>query len=189
VVTGPTLVETLVTATPGYAIGSYVHPELRALYDRVVSGLADRAPDGPRPRKLFLTRATENRACHNAEEVEELFRARGFEVTRPEQHSLPEQLAMVRAADVVAGFAGSGMFPVGLTREPTSVVVVGSDTYPMLNERQLCGFAGHDLHLVRCRADVHTDTHTLESFHSPYTFDPHREGRFLATVLEDLDTR
>ncbi|MCD4525333.1 glycosyltransferase 61 family protein [Nocardioides sp. cx-173] len=186
VATGPTLGETLMTGTPGYAIGSYVHPELRRLYDRVVTSLADRAPAGPRPRRLFLTRAHDTRACHNAEEVEELFRAHGFEVTRPEQHSLPKQLALVRAADVVAGFAGSGLFPVGLLREPATVIVVGSDTYPMLNERQLCAFAGHDLRLVRCRADIHTEHYSLESFHSPFTFDPQREGRFLAHVLDGL---
>lgn len=182
---GPVLVETLVAATPAYAIGPYAHPVLRPVHDRVVDSLAG-SGRAPTPARLFLTRTGEKRRCHNGGEVEALFRDHGFEVVLPEQHDLADQLAMVRDADVVAGFAGSGLFPVGLVAGRKHMIVVGSEGYPMANERQLAAFAGHDLDVVRCRADVSGEHHTLETFHSDFTFDPEREGRFLRNVLSEL---
>ena len=72
----------------------------------------------PGPLRLFCSRRPGKRSCHNAAEVEALFAAHGFAVVFPEDHPLPEQVRMVRDADVVAGFAGSGMFQIAFAGGP-----------------------------------------------------------------------
>jgi capsular polysaccharide biosynthesis protein len=176
VLPGPARVETLVAATPAYAIGSYVHPEVHATWARAGEALAARAAPGPRPPRVFLTRLTGKRSCTDAPQVEALAAEHGFTVLRPETLPLSTQVAVVRSAEVVAGFAGSAMFHLALTARPaatarpTRVVVVASDTYHAHNERQICASLGHDLTLVRGRSAAQEGAFT-DVFHSDYTLD------------------
>lgn len=188
VLDAPVRVETLVATTPAYAIGQYVHPEIRPTYHRLGEALGAAAgrDGGHRAERVFLTRRSAKRSCHNAGTVEELFERHGFRVVLPEQLPLPDQVDMVRSADVVAGFAGSAMFHLALAERPTHAIVVASETYPAANERQICAFAGHSLDLVRCRSDIRTDGFSIEAFHSDYTFDAEREGALLSGWLDQL---
>ncbi len=182
--TGPVQVERLLSTTPGYAIGRYIHPELRSLYRRVGDALAaDAGPgpgpgpgpgEGPRPQRLFLTRRGAKRACRNQHEVEAAFVEHGFTVVAPEEHPLPEQVALVRAAEVVAGFGGSGLFHIALDDRPTPVVALASDNYPLANERLLCALHGHPLTVVRGVPDVGAEPgrgFSEAAFHSDFTVD------------------
>ena len=141
--TAPLRVETLVGCTPMFSRPAFVHPAILATYDAVGAALEARAGTGPRPRRLFLGRRSAKRACTNAEELVAEFTAAGFEVIHPEDHPLAEQVAMVRRAEVVAGFAGSAMFHIALAGRPTHVVVVASESYPAHNEYLMSAVLGH----------------------------------------------
>jgi hypothetical protein len=182
----PVRVERLLAATPAYAIGPYVHPEIAGIYRRIGSSLAAAATMSDTPDRLFITRRSAKRACRNPDEVEDLFAKAGFTVVLPEEHDLPDQVAMVRGAGAIAGFAGSGMFHVALTDTPKPVLLVGSTTYPAANERQICAFHGHPLHIVRCTSDVVTDRFSEASFHSDFEFDMARHEPFVQAWLREL---
>jgi hypothetical protein len=109
-------------------------------------------------------------------------------VVHPEDHPLAEQVAMVRRAEVVAGFAGSAMFHVALAGRSTHVVVVGSESYPAHNEYLMSAVVGHRLDVVACRPEVPRvdGQFTRASFHSDFTYRPEREGVFLRSVLAEL---
>lgn len=187
VATGPVRVETLVGATPMMSRPAYAHPDLRATYDVVGSSLEAASTLEHRPDRVFFTRRPGKRSCRNAAELEATFTDAGFEVVHPEDHPLADQVAMVRAASTVAGFAGSGMFHLGLTGGPKHVVLVSSEAYPCHNEYLMSALLGHRLDIVLCRPDVPRvdGAFTRESFHSDYLYDPAREGRFLAEALAD----
>jgi capsular polysaccharide biosynthesis protein len=186
----PTTVETLVTTSPMFAMPAYVHPGIATTYAEVGTALALRAGVGaPGPRRLFCSRRPGKRSCHNAAEVEALFESHGFTVVFPEDHPLPDQVSMVRDADVVAGFAGSGMFQTAFAGGPKHVVLVGSESYTASNEYLIASVVGHRLDLVLCRPDVpkvEGASFSNASYQSDFTYDDDREGVFLRQVLAEL---
>jgi len=184
----PVLVELLVSSSPMFGMPEYVHAAIASTYAAIGSALADRAPGVPGPRRLFCSRRPGKRTCHNAAEVEALFADHGFTVVLPEDHPLPEQVRMVRDADVVAGFAGSGMFQIAFAGGPKHVVLVGSESYTASNEYLMASVVGHRLDLVLCRPDVPKAKRRFDnaSYQSDFTFDPDREGVFLRDVLSSL---
>lgn len=183
---GPVRVETLVGGTPMFSRPSFAHPDLRTTYDAVGAALEDLAADRSWPDRVFFTRRPGKRSCHNVEEVEAAFAGAGYEVVHPEDHPLADQVTMVRAAGRIGGFAGSGMFHLGLAGRPKDVVLVASEAYPCHNEYLLSALLGHRLDIVLCRPDVPRvdGRFTRGSFHSDYTYDPARDGEFLARALQ-----
>jgi capsular polysaccharide biosynthesis protein len=185
----PTTVDVLVASSPMFGMPAYVHPAIATTYAEVGTGLAARSgADRPAPLRLFCSRRPGKRTCHNAAEVEALFAAHGFTVLFPEDHPLPEQVRMVREADVVAGFAGSGMFQIAFAGGPKHVIVVGSESYTASNEYLISSVVGHRLDLVLCRPDVPQEAPHFSnaSYQSDFTYDDRREGGFLRRVLADL---
>ena len=187
VAAGPVRVETLVGVTPMFSRPSFVHPDLLATYDVMGAALEARSGAGPWPDQVFFTRRPGKRSCRNADQVEATFVAAGFEIVHPEDHPLADQVAMVRAAGTIAGFAGSGMFHLGLAGGRKHVVLVSSEAYPCHNEYLMSALLGHRLDIVLCRPDIpRVDAaFTRESFHSDYSYDPTRDGVFLAGVLAE----
>lgn len=183
----PMRVEQLVTATPMFALPDYVHPELAETYDRVGAALAAGAIQRDWPRRLFSARSNTRRTCHNAAELESWFTDAGFEVVRPEEHALADQVAMFRAAEVVAGYSGSNLFQTAFTGGPRHVITIAPESYLALNEHLIGSVVGHRLDRVYCRPDVpHGERWSEAAYHSDYTFDPDREGVFLREVLTGL---
>jgi len=187
-VTHPVRVERLLDTSALYEIGGFVHPRMRELYDEVGARLAAGATSTDRPARLFHTRRSAKRRCRNQSEVEAMFEAAGFVVVAPEDSPLPDQVARVRAAEVVAGFAGSGMFHVALAARPQHVVVITQEGYPAHNEYQLSALLGHRLDLAVCPPDVpRTEPgYQRSAFHSDFVVDPATEGAFLRSVLDEL---
>ena len=185
----PTRVEVLLASSPMFGMPAYVHPAIASTYAEVGTSLGARSVGGQAgPLRIFCSRKPGKRTCHNAVEVEELFAAHGFTVVLPEDHPLPEQVRMVREADVVAGFAGSGMFQVAFASGPKHVVLVGSESYTASNEYLISSVVGHRLDLVLCRPDVPKDGDGFSnaSYQSDFTYDDQREGVFLREVLGAL---
>jgi capsular polysaccharide biosynthesis protein len=184
--------ERLYTATGMFSLPRFVHPDIARLWDRVGDHLVRDADDRPRAERLFVSRRPAlKRSCHNVAQVEELFRARGFEVMYPEDHALCEQVSRFRAARTVAGFAGSGLFSLMFCRDAKDVVVLGPDAYTARNENLIAAVRGHRVTAVRSRSDVeHPEGWwTQQAFASGFTFDVEDEGRFLAEQLDRIEAR
>jgi capsular polysaccharide biosynthesis protein len=198
VIDRPVRVERLYAATPMYSFPDrstqegglpYVHPGVADVWSRIGDHLATMAGDVSAPRRIFCARrAGGRRTCHNGAEVEALFARHGFTVVHPEDHPMPEQLAMFRAAEVVGGYAGSAMFTLAMCPDPKRVIALAPDAYTGRNEYAISALWGHRLTTVWSKSDVPhpPDAWTREAFWSGFTFDFEREGRFLQRTLADL---
>lgn len=187
----PTRVERLIASTPGYNIGTYAHPVMAEVWNRVGETLEDvtgtsESPIGPRwPEKIFLTRRSPKRNANNRSAIESAFKEHGFVVISPEDFSLATQATLVRRARVVAGLAGSQMFSIALADRPLHVVLITSESYPAHNEYLMCALRGHRLDLLVASADIpRSDRFTSAAFHSSYTVDlDGADGDFLRAAL------
>ena len=123
------------------------------------------------------------------QEVEARFAAHGFTVVRPEEHPMSEQVALFRAAEVVAGYAGSAMFTLAMCPEPTRVISLAPDAYTGRNEYGIASLWGHRLTSVWSASEVRHPPGgwTREAFWAPFSFDFDDEGRFLEAVIAGLD--
>jgi capsular polysaccharide biosynthesis protein len=176
---GQVRVERLLSGTPMFSNPSYVHPRIVETWDRVGDALAAQASPRDRPERIFVARRLAKRSCTNADEVEALFVDHGFEVVYPEDHPLGEQVALFRAARVVAGYAGSGMFTSAFVRRPQRLVLLGSTAYTPRNEVLIAAVRGHRIDSVVSRADE-------ADVQSSFRVDLAREGPFLRSVLASL---
>jgi capsular polysaccharide biosynthesis protein len=181
--------EILYSATSMFSLPDYVHPQVVQTWDLVGDHLAGQADDRPRPRRIFCTRPRAlKRSCRNATEVEDLFAGHGFEVISPERHPVPEQVAAFRAAEVVAGFGGSGLFTLALCNTPKKVFTVAPSSYTARNEHLIAAARGHEMTSVWCRPDLQhpRGSWTQEAFASDFRFEMEDEGVFLIDQLEKL---
>lgn len=186
VVHEPVRVERLVSTSPSYVIGGRLHPVAAETWSRVGAALDAAATTTESHPRIFHTRGHGKRACRNQAEVEALAEDAGFVVLRPEERSLPDQVRLVRRAEVVAGFAGSGLFHTALAARPQRLVVIGSAAYPSHNEYAFAALLGHRLDLVVCRPDVPRGRFFDErTFHSDYAVDLDQEGRLLRRWLAE----
>jgi len=194
----PARVRTLLAATPMFSQPEVVHPEIAAVWDRLGDHLAGQAPDRldgrPYPRRIFVSRRGGLRACRNAAEVEALFAGAGFAVVHPEAHRMAVQARLFREADVIAGYAGSGLFNAMLADTPKRLVMISSETYTVQNEWMIAAVRGHHVDVAWSRPDRldRPDVGEARSparpgtLHAPYSVDPEREGLFLRKVLAEL---
>ena len=175
----PVVVERLVSGTPMLSHPQYVHPRITEWWDLVGDRLEAMAEQRDRARRIFVGRRMATRSCVNGAEVEALFVERGFEVVYPEDHSLPEQVALFRGADAVGGFAGSAMFQILFAAAPKHVIAVTVESYRARNEYLIAAARGHRLDVIVCRAEP-------RSIQASFRFDPEREGPALRQVLDSL---
>lgn len=179
VIDGPVRVERLISGTPMFSHPQYVHPRIAQTWREVGDRLAARAADRDWPRRFFVSRRTDKRSCLNGPEVEAIFAEYGFEPVYPEDYSLGEQVRLFRAAEVIGGYAGSGLFQMAFVPEPTHVIMVGAASYTMRNEYLMAAVHGHRLDGVFSRPPG-------RGVQISYTFDMEREGPFLRKILGDL---
>lgn len=179
-------VERMYAATPMFAQPEYVHPRIADVWREVGDRLAAQADERERPRRIFCARKHGKRACRNGVDVERLFADNGFSVIYPEDYPMPEQVALFRNAEVVAGYAGSALFTAMFCPEPTRVIMISSENYTAQNEYVIAAVLGHRLSVAWCRPDLQEKQASgfdKDFFQSDYTFDFAREGRFLDEVF------
>jgi capsular polysaccharide biosynthesis protein len=179
VIDGPVRVDRLISGTPMFSHPQYVHPRIVDSWTEIGDRLAATAPARQWPRRFFVGRRGDKRACRNADVVEAIFAERGFEIVFPEDYTLGEQVQMFRSAEVIGGYAGSGLFQMAFVPRPTHVIMVGAASYRPRNEYLMAAVHGHRLDAVICRAEG-------PSVQSSYTFDVEREGPFLRGILDEL---
>lgn len=123
----------------------HLHPPTLA---RVRDHLLREAPESKQlsPRRIFLTRKkAQRRRLVNEEELSSLLEQAGFTIVTMENHSLREQIAMVRHAEVLAGPHGAGLAnmlflpPGGKVLEVRSREVGANGCF-----RNLASVLGHD---------------------------------------------
>lgn len=182
----PVRVERLLTATPAYVILRHAHPVVRDLHGAVGDALLRRSGLTGTPRRVFVTRSGDKRHCHQAAEVEALFVRHGFTLVAPEEHPLPDQVAIVRGAEVVAGWGGSGMFHLLLGGAPRPMIAISHTDYHLWNEQMIAALRSHPLTLVRGTPDPPSGPVPVAPMHADFTLDPGREGRLLADALAAL---
>jgi capsular polysaccharide biosynthesis protein len=180
----------LYAATPMFSCPDYVHPGIAAVWSAIGSRLAAQSVRTDLPPRLFCSRRTTlKRACRNTDEVEQLFASHGFEIVFPEDHSLADQVAMFRTAEVIAGFAGSALFNIAFCETPCTVLMITPESYTARNEYLFASVRGHRLHTIWTRPDTpHPPGRwTAEAFSSSFAFDFEREGAYARRLLNDLD--
>jgi capsular polysaccharide biosynthesis protein len=178
----PVRVQRLISGTSMYSVQDYVHPLIASTWDAVADHLAASAEPATgvdRPARIFASRRLAKRGCRNAAEVEEFFRRYGFTVVYPEEWPLAEQVAIFAAAEVVAGFGGSGLFQLALVKEPKRVIVLSHDSYHARNDYFMAIVRGH-------RVDAITSVADRPEFQSSFAFDFDREGEYLRSILHTL---
>lgn len=179
VIDGPVRVERLISGTPMFSHPQYVHPRIGESWDRAGDHLANVAPARQWPRRFFVGRRGDKRSCLNGEVVEGIFAEYGFEIVYPEDYTLGEQVQLFRGAEVIGGYAGSGLFQIAFVPDPTHVIMVGPMSYTPRNEYLIAAAHGHRLDAVICEAEG-------RSVQASYAFDPEREGPFLRGILDGL---
>jgi capsular polysaccharide biosynthesis protein len=184
----PVHVERLLSARQMYSMPAYIHPRIVETWDRVGASLRSQAPRRRYSERIFIARRIAKRPCTNADEVEALFRHHGFEVVYPEDYSLPEQAQMFHAAEVVGGYAGSGMIGVLFSDRPKHLVVVGSSSYRASNEYMISAVRGHRLDMVTCESSIPQPAKgaSRKAKNSAFTCDMTREGAWLRGLLGEL---
>ncbi len=180
---GPVRVERLLAATPMFSNPDYVHPRITETWRKVGDALAASGTLSDGPRRIFCSRRLSKRSCRNTEEVEALFAAHGFEIVFPEDYTLGDQVRLFRGADVIGGFAGSGVFQICFALEPKKVVLVSSEAYSARNEHLYASLLGHEIYSATSVPE------NPRQFQSPFTFDTAREGVWLRDVLASLPGR
>jgi len=184
-------VEGLVSATTMWQqdYPHYAHPELRDVWSRIRTALGP--PVDPKaPAKVFITRGREldERRCRNADEVEQHFAASGFTVVDPASMTLAERTAVLGRAEVVAGFAGVGLFDVALAADPRAVVILGQESYPAKEEQMFGLLSGAEVHVFWSAADKPRaeGKYDPEAMQSAWEFDFARNRGDLDQLLSTL---
>ncbi|GAA2095761.1 hypothetical protein GCM10009841_07120 [Microlunatus panaciterrae] len=185
---GVVQVEKMLAATPMLVNFRYVDPGLAQQWDRIGDALSAEATGTDYPAKIFISRrGITKRECRNAAEVEAVFHSHGFMIISPQDYPLAEQVMMFRRAEVIGGFAGSGLFGIGFSREPKQVIMIRSESYTAGNEYLLCSIRGHRLDVIWCDPEARHPAGRWEhdAFQSGYSFDFERDGAFLDSLLAD----
>lgn len=186
VLKGPTRVERLVTATQAFQQPVFLAPEAASVWSRIRDGLVRTADDVTIPSRVFVARSDQvRRACRNSAEVEQRFAEAGFEIVHPERLPLATQAKIFAQADVVAGYAGSGMINAVWSQKPARRMVISSRSYPAINEYHLARQFGSELHYLWCDPELPAAESgmTKQAFHSSYTVDLERDGAWLDAFL------
>ena len=179
-------VESLFAVTPDLAMPGYVAPRLADVWAGVGDTLvASRVSQEPTPARVFVTRpASGYRVCHDLVAVEAFFAAEGFTIIRPETMPLAEQVALFRGADIIAGFAGSGMFNAMFVDAPRLLLISGS-SYTANNEYLIGAVVGGSLDVFWGDSDITQpeDGWTWDAFFSPFSFDVAQHAAELRHVI------
>lgn len=188
VLSEPARVKKLLAATPMFSISDYVNPKLTEIWTKIGDVLCDR--DYLSAKRVFLSRrAGSLRECRNAEQLEDCFRQQNFTVIRPETLSLGQQVALIRNAEVIAGYAGSALLNLVFADGPKDVVVIGSDSFKNINEHLILGCLGGSLTYLFCEAEVKQPRGgwSDKAYHSDFSFNFKSDGNYLKETFDRIN--
>ena len=177
-------VETLVAETPGFIMPFFVAPELVTIWEEMGQRMADPTVSGA-PRLFISRRAGSRRHCRQTPEVEAFFADEGFMVVYPEDLPFAEQVARFRSAEIVAGFAGSGLFT-SMFSPVRRRILIASSSYTANNEYLIAAVQGGTLDIFWGPGDVPQPGvgFDLAAFQSDYEFDVARHADALRRAID-----
>ena len=181
-------VSSLYAATPAFVMPHYASPELGEVWATLARAMTRQQQETP--RRLFVGRRVRNiRSCLNTDEVESFFTELGFTVIYPEDHEFAEQVTMFANAEVIAGFAGSGLFNMMFAPDKT-VIVICADTYTATNEYLIASVIGGRLHYFLAEAEIkHTrGKWTKAGYQSNFRFDVLRYAPDIRELVAETDS-
>ena len=145
-------VERLLVPSRSVSLLEWALPEAASLWRR----MSERVPAAAGgARKIFLSRSGFHQTTSGwhvrstadwDEQLDREFSAAGFQVMRPEDLSIRDQIAAIRSADVIAGAAGSALHLSAFARSGTRVLEVGdkrSDGPPQPTQQLIDASCGH----------------------------------------------
>jgi capsular polysaccharide biosynthesis protein len=173
-------VDSLVAAMPQLENPFYIDRDITQTWADLYAGLGPDPEPGARPEKIFLSRrAGTQRYCTNTPEIEALMADQGFTILFPEKMSYPEQAHTFRAAKVIAGFAGSGLYNM-MFNPSAKVVVLTSQNYVAANEYLLASAGGNEIHYFWAPALVEAPSRgfSVDAYRSDFEFplEQHRDA-------------
>lgn len=159
----------------------HYHPVIRDTWAAMRAALVGPADDAS-PRRVFVSRGTDNRACLNKPEVEAWFAEQGFAIVYPERLSIQEQAQVFGHAEVLAGFAGSAMFNALYSAGLQRMIVLTHTQYRARNEWLYGAALAEELHYFFSEPVNHRSQGATgrAAFHSPWSFDFQRYGAELS---------
>lgn len=111
-------------------VGKVFSRRARGVFARIAEYYADGRPV---PEKIYLSRRdAPGRPLVNEDECEEIFRARGFAIIRPERLSLSEQVRLWAGARYAAGPVGSALHLAAFARASSLKLLILSPDFPAL---------------------------------------------------------
>jgi len=120
----PVMVEDLFVATKALQLQDYVAPVLQETW-RTIGFRATTSLIGA--KRVYLSRARHpQRMLLNESDVEQLFRAEGFEIVYPEELSVSEQINTIIRSEIVAGTSGSNLFTLAFQQKLKSIFIITS---------------------------------------------------------------
>lgn len=147
-----TSVQRLHVPTRPVVLNAYALPEAVTVWERVAE--ANQLVT-PRPRLYFSVTAHRSgaaakpsdprRSFDNQSEIDDVFAAHGFHVVAPEEHSIREQIGMVRGAGILAGWSGSSLHLSAFATSTTRVLELGdirSGGQPVPQQRAITAARG-----------------------------------------------
>lgn len=108
------------------------------------AALALRCPAEP-DLKVYVSRsgiAKRSRLLWNCDEVEQIFRASGFQILHPQNLPLPEQIDIFSKARVLAGEEGSGLHSSVFAPDSCKVIIMKSASNGSTIQQALCDRSG-----------------------------------------------
>jgi capsular polysaccharide biosynthesis protein len=137
-------VERLVFLSVGFSASpGSIHPQIRDVFRNVKEGLLrERSSEAP-AGKLFVSRgASQRRLLVNRGELEQRFRARGFDIVDPGVLSYEEQIRIFDEAAIVVGEHGAGITNIGFCRSGVLLVEMFHPDYHDMCYRSLAAVMG-----------------------------------------------
>lgn len=136
-------VKNLLVATQAYQLEGSVNPAALAVWD-TIGGYYSRPT---RKEKIYVSRSRwkKQRALVNEVEVEDAFRANGFEIIYPETLALSEQISLFRGAKLIAGPSGSNMYNLVYAGRDVRAAILISDRFMTANDALICSLTGVEL--------------------------------------------
>jgi len=120
----PVMVEDLFIATKALQLQDYVAPVLQETW-KTISFRATKSLIGA--KRVYLSRARHpQRILLNEIHVEQLFRAKGFEIVYPEELSISEQINTIIHSEMIAGTSGSNLFTLAFQQKLKSIFIITS---------------------------------------------------------------
>jgi capsular polysaccharide biosynthesis protein len=129
--------------------------------------------------RLFLSRqGVSQRRVANFEAVQPVLDAHGFDVIEPEQLSLSEQVAHLKAARVIAGPMGSALSGIAFSSPGAKVLSLAPTGMLDTFFWRLANLCGHDYYELRC--PVWESSSSSRSFDRDIVIDPILFDRWLS---------